>query len=182
MTDDTRRQPLTLARLWMRENIIVTVLSIFILLSLLLHALTLGALFRVRSIVQRQLEVSAEQMAAVREQKVRYNFPVDQTFTIDTTVALSETLTVPLSIEVPIKQSITLPIDTPLGQVPITVPLDLTVPVSDTVQVPINKQIPFKVDIPIKTEIPIDISLSEPPLGDILRQFEEALKDLRDRL
>ncbi len=182
MTDGRRSQRLTLARVWMRENVIVTVLSIFILLSLLLHALTLGALIRVRGIVQRQLDISAEQMATVRQQKIRYNFPVDQTFTIDTTIAISETVIVPLSIEVPISETVTLPIDTPFGQVPISVPLNLSVPISDTVEVPINKDIPFRTDIPIKTKIPIDISLSEPPLGDILRQFEEALQDLRDRL
>lgn len=182
MANDRRSERITVARLWMRENIITTVLIVFILLSLLLHALTLGALFRVRSIIQRQLDISVAQLAQVRQQSVRYNFPVDQTFTIDTTVAVSETVSVPLSIDVPIQQEVTIPIDTPFGPVPITVPLDMTVPVSETVEVPINKQLPFRADIPIQTNIPIDIRLGEPPLGDVLRQFEEALLELRNRL
>ncbi len=182
MADHRRSQRMTVTRLWMRENIITTVLIVFILLSLLLHALTLGALFRVRSIIQRQLDISSAQLAQVRQQTVRYNFPVDQTFTIDTTVAVSETVSVPLSIDVPIQQEVMIPIDTLLGTVPITVPLDMTVPVSETVEVPINKQLPFRADIPIQTDIPIEIPLGDPPLGEVLRQFEEALQELRSRL
>lgn len=182
MTAERRPQPLTLARIWMRSNIITTVLIVFILLSLLLHALTIGALVRVRGTVQRQLDISSEQLSEVRQQKVRYNFPVDQTFTIDTTIAISETVLVPIAIDVPIKETLTVPIDTPLGPLPITVPLDLTVPISETVEVPINKQLPFRADIPIQTDIPIDIDLSQPPLGDILQQFQDALEELRNRL
>lgn len=182
MADERRRQPLTLARIWMRSNIISTVLIVFILLSLLLHAATIGALVRVRGTVQRQLDISTAQLAQVRQQKVRYNFPIDQTFTIDTTIAISETVMVPIVIDVPIKETLSVPIDTPLGPLPITVPLDLTVPISETVEVPIAKQLPFKADIPIQTEIPIDIDLSQPPLGDILQQFQDALRDLRNRL
>lgn len=177
-----QRSPITNARLWVRSNIITTVLIIFILLSLMIHAVTLGALWRVRSVIQRQLDLSAEQLAQVRTQKVPYTFPIDQTFTIDTTVTISETVTVPIALTVPIKQTVTLPIDTGFGEIPITVPLDITVPISDTVQVPINKQLPFKADIPIRTDIPIEIDLSSAPLGDILQQFIDAIQDLRNHL
>lgn len=177
-----REHPLTLARIWMRGNVITTVLIVFIFLSLLLHGLTIGALLRVRSITNRQLELSAGELARVRQQKVRYNFPIDQSFPIDTTVTISETVSVPLNISVPINQTISLPLDTPAGTFNFDVPINLTVPVSETVEIPINKQIPFNTEVPIRTEIPIDIDLSQPPLGDILQQFEDALRELRDRL
>lgn len=183
MAAERREQAsITLARVWMRENIITTVLIIFLVLSLLLHALTIGALMRVRGIINQQLDLSVTQMAQVRQQKIRYTFPVDQTFAIDTTVAISDTVTVPIRITVPIKQTVTLPVQTALGTFNVDVPLDFTVPVSDTVQVPINKQIPLKTNIPIKTDIPVDLNLNEPPLGDILKQFEDALRALRNRL
>jgi|GEM_PF-6906978 len=182
MTNRQRRPPITLARIWVRNNIITTVLIIFIIMSLLIHALTIGALFRVRQIVTSQLEISAQELSQVRQQEVRYNFPVDQTFTIDTTVTISETVTVPLSITVPIKQTIKLPIDTPVGPLEFDVPLDFTVPVSDTVEVPINKSIPFQADIPVQTDIPINLELNEPPIGEILRRLEDALRELRNQL
>jgi hypothetical protein len=177
-----RRTPITNARLWVRSNIITTVLIIFIVLSLMIHAVTLGALWRVRSVIQRQLDLSTEQLAQVRTQKVPYTFPIDQTFTIDTTVTISDTVLVPIVLSVPIKQTVTLPLDTGFGEIPITVPLDITVPISDTIAVPINKQLPFRADIPIRTDIPIEIDLSSAPLGDILQQFIDAIQDLRNHL
>lgn len=177
-----QRNALTLARVWVRSNIITTVLSIFIVLSLLINALTIGALLRVRGIINNQLEVSTQQLAQLRQQKINYSFPVDQTFTIDTTVRIDETVTVPLNISVPISQTISVPIDTPVGMLPIDVPLNFTVPVSDTVQVPLTKDIPFQAEIPIRTDIPVDLDLSAPPLSDLLKQFEDALRDLHNRL
>lgn len=176
------RQPLNPAFIWMRENVITTVLAVFIVLSLLLHVLTLGALFRVREITARQLDLSSTRLAEVRQQKIRYDFPVDQTFPISTTFPISETVSVPIRINVPISRTITVPIDTVAGTFNFDVPLNFTVPVSDTVDVPIRKQIPFRMDIPIKTQFPVDIDLSEPPLGDVLKQFEDALRKLRASL
>ncbi len=181
---DKRRtsDALSLARVWVRSNIITSVLIVFIVLSLLIHALTIGALVRVRGVINHQLDVSLAQMAQLRQQKIRYTFPVDQTVTVDTTVALNETVSVPLSITVPLSQTIVVPIDTPFGPFDLDVPLNFSVPVSDTVEIPINKQIPFKADVPINTDIPVDLDLSASPLGDILKQFEDALRDLHNRL
>jgi hypothetical protein len=177
-----KRQPITLARVWVRSNIITTVLIVFILVSFVIHAITLGALFRIRDSTSAQLEISADQLARVRQQRVRYDFPIDQTFRLDTTVTISETVSVPLNINVPIRETIALPVETPLGTYTFDVPLDFSVPVSDTIEVPIQRDIPFQADIPINTELPVDINLSDPPLGDILKQFEDALRELRSIL
>ncbi len=176
------RQPITVARVWVRSNIITTVLGIFIVLSLLLHALTIGALLRVRGIMSRQLDTSSSQLAALRHQKIQYAFEVDQQFPIDTTVTISDTVAVPINIEVPIRQTIPLPVETPLGTYTFSVPVDFTVPVSDTVQVPINKQVPVRADIPVRLDIPIELELNQPPISEVLQQFEQALRDLREGL
>jgi hypothetical protein len=179
MTDQQEApNSLSLVRLWVRSNVITTVLIIFILLSLLLHAITIGALLRVRSIINSQLDVSLEQVAQLRQQKIRYTFPVDQTVSVDTTVAISETVTVPINITVPISQTVTVPV----GPVNFDVPLDFSVPVQDTVEIPINKQIPFQADVPIRVDIPVDLDLGASPISDILKQFEDALRDLHNRL
>jgi hypothetical protein len=178
-----QRQPrISPARIWSRQNVITTVLGTFIVLSLLIHGLTILSLLRIRSIVSSQLEVSAAQVAQLRQGQVEYTFPVDQTFTIDTTVTISETVDVPINLNVPIQQTIQLPIQTPVGPLQFDIPLNFTVPVSDSVSVPINKQIPFQAQVPINTEIPIELSLGDPPIGDVLQQLEEGLRNLRQQL
>jgi hypothetical protein len=182
MAAQRRQQPVTVARVWVRSNIITTVLGIFIVLSLLLHVLTIGALLRVRGIMSRQLETSSTQLGELRQQKIQYAFDVDQTFPVDTTVTISDTVAVPINIIVPIRETIPLPVETPLGTYTFNVPLDFTVPVSDTVQVPINKQVPIKADIPVQLDIPIELELNQPPISDVLQQFEDALRELREGL
>lgn len=170
------------ARFLSRQNAVITVLISFIVLSLLLHALTIFNLLRVRQIVSNQLEVSANQVAQLRQQRVEYSFPVEQTFPISTTIVINETIDVPIDFEVPINQNLSIPISTPLGNVPITIPLSLTVPISNTVTVPISREIPFQTTIPISTEVPIELALGENEAGEVLLQLEEGLRDLRRQL
>jgi hypothetical protein len=211
MLEQRRRQRQWLAApVWVRQNILTTVLIIFILLSLLLHLLTIGALLRVRHVVSRHLDISADQLSRVRQQEVRYDVPVDQMFSLDTTIAISETMGVPLSISVPIKQTIRLPvhvsvpikqtirlpINTPIRRFEFPVPIDMTVPISDTVEVPIDmtvpvsgtievpirREVPVKAEIPIDTVIPFELDLNDSPIGDILKQLEDNLRELRNNL
>lgn len=179
---DQRDQRITPARIWSRQNIITTVLAIFIILSLLIHAVTILQLVRLRAIVARQMDISAGQVAELRQQSVSYEFPVERTFTIDTTVTVSETVDVPLNLSVPIEQTITVPISTPVGSVELPIPLSFTVPISNTISVPINKDIPIQTDIPINTTIPINLSLGDPPVGDVLQQLENGLRNLREQM
>jgi hypothetical protein len=168
--------------IWSRQNVITAVLATFIILSLLLHAYTIFSLLRVRRIVSTQLDVSADQVAQLRQQEVEYTFPVSRTFTIDTTVAVSETVDVPVNLTVPISETLTVPISTPVGSVELPVPINFTVPISDSITVPINKDIPFRTEVPISTTIPVELTLGEPPVGEVLQQLEEGLRDLRERL
>lgn len=177
-----RRRAITPVRLWVRSNVITTVLIIFILVSLLLHLLTIGALIRVRGTLQRQLDTSITQLAALRQQSIQYALVVDQTLPISTTVTISETLDVPIQLEVPIRQTVTLPIDTPAGTFNLDVPLDMRVPISDTVPIPINRRVPIQAEIPVKLKVPVELQLDEPPIREVLERFEQALRELRNGL
>jgi hypothetical protein len=177
-----QQPPISTRRIWSRQNTVITILISFIILSLLLHALTIFNLLRIRRIVSTQLDVSANQVAQLRQQRVEYSFPVQQTFPISTTIAISETIDVPINFDVPINQTVRIPINTPFGSVPLDIPLNLTVPISNTVVVPINRDIPFQTTVPISTEVPIQLALGEREAGNVLLQLEEGLRDLRRQL
>lgn len=174
-----RRVPVSLALVWARSNVITLVLAIFIVVSLALQAATIIGLQRVRAITARQLEIGANDIARLRQQSVNYTFPVDETIRFDTTVDINRTIDIPINLTVPISETISVPIETPFGAFNIDVPLNLQVPISETVSVTIDEEIPVSADVPVETEIPIAIRLDDPPLGDIFRQFEEALRTLR---
>ncbi len=178
---------ITLTRVWIRENIITAVLGLFILISLIIHALTISALFRVRDILRLQLSSAASQIAEARQQTVHYDFPIKQNFPFKTTVNISETLDVPINEKFPINQTFNVPLDLNsfipgAGTYSVPLPVNITVPVSTTIHVPIHRQIPFETTINVDTSVPLDIDLKQPPLGDLLKRVEASLRDLLSKL
>ena len=173
------RDAITPARVWRRQNVVVTVLSIFVILSSLASAYTFAAVYQTRRLLRAQLETAVSQIAEARKQTINYDFPVQQSFPIRTTIQLNESIDVPINTTVPIKQQIMVPVEVPLvGPVELPVTLDLTVPVSTTVSVVIDKQIPIATEVDLDTNIPLSIDLSQPPMGDVLRTFENALREV----
>ena len=181
--DDPRRTRLTAMRAWARTNVLTVVLIIFIILSTLINALTIGAIVRVRQVVRGHLTAAVTQVSAARQQTIHYDFPINQSFPVSTTVQLNETVDVPIDMTVPIKQTLTVPVEVPLlGPVELPVPLDFEVPISTTVTVPIDKEIPIATSVELNTNIPLEIDLGQPPLGDVLRNLEEVLRQLLGQL
>ena len=177
-----RRNAITATRVWIRSNIITTVLGIFIVVSLALHVVTLLALVRVRDVLRLQLDAAAAQVAEAQSQKIHYDFPLKQSFPFSTTITIDETLVVPIRDSFPINQTFEIPVDTGFGVFTIPVPLNLSVPVSTTVVVPVKETIPFSTEVMIDTLIPLDLDLSQPPLGELLTRIEATLRDLRSKL
>ncbi len=177
------RRPLTLARAWARSNVVTIVLIIFILLSTLLNAIMLGSIYRIREVVRAQLETATDGISAARQQTVHYDFPIDTTFPISTTVHINETLDVPINMTVPIDREITVPVEMPLlGQVELPVDLDFEVPISTTVSFQVDREIPISTNIDLDTEFPLELDLSQPPLGDVLKRLEDALRELLEQM
>ncbi len=173
-----RNVPITDARVWARENVITIVLAVFIIFSMLLNALTIGAVYRVREVLRAQLQTATQNVEEFRKQSVRYDFPIKQSFPINTSVQIDETLTIPINMSVPIRQKITVPV----GPVDFPVDLNFDVPISTTVPVRINRQIPITTSVDLDTSIPLELNLGQPPLGDLLRKLEQTLNDLLRQL
>src|SRR5262249_35359135 len=72
------------------------VMLVLLAASLLVHALTLTQLFRVRNTLRGQIEQLAAGVAAARSEQVRYNLPIDQQIPIDLDVPIKRSLTVPI--------------------------------------------------------------------------------------
>ncbi|HSH81516.1 MAG TPA: hypothetical protein VLA19_23550 [Herpetosiphonaceae bacterium] len=180
---ERRRGAVTVGRVWARSNVVTLVLILFILLSTLLNALMLGAIYRIREVVRGHLTAAVTQVSEARRQKVHYDFPINQSFPISTTIQLNETLDVPIDLTVPIQQSISVPVEVPLvGRVELPVELDFDVPISTTVTVAVDKQIPISTAVDLNTDIPLEIDLGQPPLGNVLERLEETLRELLDQM
>jgi hypothetical protein len=160
-----------------------TVMLALLTASLLVHALTLSQLFRVRNTLRGQLEQLAASVEAAKLQQVRYDLPIDQQVPIDLDVPISRSLTIPIRTEVRIQQQINLPIDTGVaGQIEIPIPIDATVPVSTTVPIDFDQTVNISTTVPLRLNVPIQVDLGAPQLSSYLDRLHDALLRLRDEL
>ncbi len=173
-----RDYPVTTRRTWGRQNVIVAVLSIFIILSTLLSAGTLLAVYRVREVLRAQLQAAATNVGDISKQTIRYDFPINQRFPISTSIDVNETISVPISMTVPVRENVIVPV----GPVEFPVPLNIDVPISTTITVPIKRRLPITTDVELDTTIPLEVNLQQSPVGDVLRRLQQSLEELLRQL
>jgi hypothetical protein len=158
------------------------VLVVLLGVSLLVHALTVSQLLRVRGTLRGELAQAADRVAEAKTQQISYDLPIDQQLPINIDVPIRRSMDVPINTEVRIKQNITLPIDTGLGQIDLPIPIDATVPISTTVPIAFDQTVNISTTVPIQLAVPVRVNLGSAQLAPILDRLRERLLELRDSL
>jgi hypothetical protein len=160
------------------EAVMVALLAI----SLLIHALTVARLLSVRSTLRAEVERLADTVQATKQQRVRYDLPIDQQLPINIDVPIKRSLNVPINTEVQIKQDVTLPVDTGFGVVNIPIPIDAKIPINTTVPISFDQTINISTTVPIKLDVPIQVDMGSNQIVGYLDRLYAALIELRDKL
>ncbi len=159
------------------------ILLVLLAVSLLIHALTLTQLLRVRGTLRDQIEQLAASVAATKGETLRYSLPIDQQVPIDVDIPIRRSLTIPIQTEVRIQQNINVPVDTGVaGTIVIPIPIDVTVPVSTTVPIAFDQTVNISTTVPLQLDVPIAIDLGTPQFAGYLDRLRDALLRLRDQL
>ena len=158
------------------------ILVVLLAFSLLLHALTVSQLLRVRGTLRNEIAQLAERVSAAKTSQVRYDLPIDQQLPINIDVPIKRSLNVPINTEVRIKQDISLPVDTVLGKFDLPIPIDATIPISTTVPIAFDQTIAISATVPIKLNVPVQVDLGSDQLAPVLDQLRQKLLELRDSL
>ena len=160
-----------------------TIMLVLLGVSLLIHALTLTQLFRVRNTLRDELDQLAAGVAAARNQQIRYEIPIDQNIPIDIDVPIQRNLTIPIQTEVRIQQQLNVPVDTVIaGTINIPVPIDTTVPISTNVPINFDQTINISTTVPLKMTVPVQIDLNSSQISGYLDKVYQALIELREEL
>lgn len=166
-----------------RLGTLQTITLVLLGVSLLIHALTLSQLFRVRSTLRDELAQLAASVAAARNQQVRYELPIDQQIPINIDVPIRRSLTIPIQTEVRIQQQVNVPVDTGVaGTITIPIPIDATVPVSTTVPIEFDQTVTISTTVPLQLTVPVQVDLGSPQISGYLDRLYVALLKLRDEL
>jgi hypothetical protein len=158
-----------------------TLMLVMLAASLLIHALTISQLLRVRSSLRAEVERLAGAVEAAKGNQVSYTLPIDQQIPIDIDVPIQRSMNIPINTEVRIQQNLVLPVETGFGSLDIPVPIDATIPVSTTVPIELDQTVNISTTVPIKLDVPITIDFGSSELSGYLDRLHDALLELRDR-
>jgi hypothetical protein len=163
----------------LRGRMSLTQIALWI--SLLLHGITIGWLFGVRSTIRSEIGNLADAVVAAKSETLSYDLPIDQQVPIQVNIPVRQSLQIPINTEVRIKQNIEIPIETSLGSVSLPVPLDVTVPISTTVPINFDQTVAISTDVPLQLTVPIQLDLGSSQMAGYLDRIHRALLELRDR-
>jgi hypothetical protein len=129
--------------------------------------------------------------------------PISQTVPVSLSVLFADNIDVPIKEIIPINTTVEVPVTIPgIGRVTIPIPIVTSIPIDLNVVVPISRTIPintsipvvFLVDVPVQSNVPIQanipvvmnfpvsIPLDDMGIDNLIRQIEQALRDLAGSL
>jgi hypothetical protein len=158
------------------------VMVVLLAISLLIHALTVSRLLSVRNTLRSEVGRLADTVQATKQQKIRYNLPINQQLPINIDVPINRSLDVPVKTEVQIKQNVTLPVDTGFGVVNIPIPIDAKIPINTTVPITFEQTVNISTTVPINLDVPIQVDMGSDQIAGYLDRLYAALLELRDKL
>jgi hypothetical protein len=152
------------------------------LLSLCIGVAFIAALGTVRVRAVDGLRTATEAVHGLRNSSIDYVVRLDQSLPVSLTVPFSTTIIVPINTTFPINTDFKLTLRTPLGDYPITVPVQSSVPVNMETSVPVRLSVPISATVPVALNVPIRINLAQTTLGASLEQLETYLSSLTSDL
>ncbi len=134
-------------------------------------AVSVGALYFLA--LARRLAVDGARVASVvlhrvDEASLSCVIDVREQIPVRIVVPLDTQVTVPLDITLPIDVEVTVRLPTPLGGLPVKLPVRADVPVKMDVPVPIRAEIPVSASVPVDLSIPVELKLADMTLSESL--------------
>jgi hypothetical protein len=157
------------------------VLTVLVLLSLALHAVTIFAVLQARTLAKEQLVLLAEQLQKAEQQELTFDIKQTRGVPVQAVVPIQKQLNIPINTTVNIDQVLNVPINTPLGSTSINIPIKTSIPVNLTVPVTISETVLISTTFFIDANVPVTIPMANTPLASMLRDLRLQLLALSQR-
>jgi hypothetical protein len=124
----------------------------------------------------------AQEVAKLSQSSIDYTITVKKDVPLSLVVPISTTVTVPIHASIPIDTQVTVPLQTPFGEIPVTLPVQTTIPVNLETEAPVNASVPISTIIPVLLDVPVHLSLADTSLGESLQSAQAYLEKLATTL
>lgn len=149
--------------------------------SLALNVWLINILLGARRQTGEAAAAAAQGLSDLRAATIDYTVSINESIPININVPINHTVKVPIDTILPIDTQVTIPLNTPLGQFPITIPIKTTIPVKLETEVPINLTVPISAKVPVTLEVPIRIAIAKTPLEASLSAAQAYLEKLAEQ-
>ena len=122
--------------------------------------------------------LAAQAVGDLRQSSIDYQVHVAQLVPIVLSIPISQTVKVPINTLLPIDTQATIPLETPIGTFPITIPIQATVPIDLQPEVPIRLTVPVSTSVPVELDVPIHVAIADTDLGESLARTQRSLESL----
>jgi hypothetical protein len=153
------------------------VIILLVLNLILLDSLNLARLTAIETL--SEVETMLDSLA---NEVIVYNVEVNQAVPVKVDVPFNRRMEIPLNTVVPIDQELSVPFQTPAGEVMLSVPVKTEVPIDTVVPVDFNQTISVDTVVQLKTTLPVEIDIAQTPLAGYLNQAKLDLARLRSHL
>ena len=120
----------------------------------------------------------AQEVVKLNRSSIDYTITVQKDAPISLVVPISTTVTVPIHASIPIDTQVIVPLQTPFGEIPVTLPVQTTIPVNLETTAPVNASVPISTTIPISLDVPVHLALANTALGKSLVSAQTYLEKL----
>jgi hypothetical protein len=159
----------------MRSGCFQALLFVLVVISLALNALTIYTALQIRATAKQEIAAFADQLAAAEKQDLTFEVRQTRSIPIQAVVPVQKQLTIPISTTVNLDQVFDVPINTPLGNTTIHVPLKASVPVNVSVPVTISETVQISTSISFDGSIPVTVPAAQSPLASVLEALRQQL-------
>jgi len=151
------------------------VLWVIAVMSLAINLYLIYALVQARRQVAQAASTAAAAVDQLRTAAIDTSVPIQQSLPVSFTVTYRQTVSVPISVTLPINTNVTVPLNTPLGNFPINIPVNTTIPVNINPQIPLDLAVPVSVSVPISLSVPIHLAVSDTSFAGTLSNASDYL-------
>jgi len=148
------------------------------LTSLAINVWLVSTLLGVRRQAGQAAVLAAQAVGDLRQSSIEYSVHIEKALPISLTIPISQTIRVPISTTLPIDTQAVIPLKTPFGTFPITIPIQANVPVDLRPEVPIRLSVPISTTVPVVLDVPIHVVIADTELGESLSETQASLEAL----
>jgi hypothetical protein len=153
-----------------------------VIILLVLNLILLDALNLARITAIETLGKAETMLDSLADEVIVYNIEVNQAIPVSLDIPFNRAVEIPFNTVIPVDQVLTVPFQTPAGEVVLDVPVRVDIPIDVVVPAEFNQTINVETVVELNTTLPVEIDIAQTSLASYLKEAKSDIARLKNRL